>query len=108
MKQIKAKMRPPSHTCLFGMIYMALALLAMKVADGAPSDSQVNMPNRYTAMKGELVVGYRLNVNSTHYKSFNAMIHIEYLPGDAVLTNAATNTSSSSIHLARYILNKRC
>ena len=58
------------------------------------------MPRHYTAMKGDIAVAFQLDVNSTHLKSFNAMVHIEYLPGDAVLTNAAT-TASSSIHLAR-------
>ena len=80
---------------------MALAMLftmAVTAAEALPS--RVTMPNHYTAMKGDLVVAYQLDVNSTHLKSFNAMIHIEYLPGDAVLTNTAT-TTSTSIHLAR-------
>ena len=82
-------------------IFMALAMLftmAVTAAEALPS--RVAMPNHYTAMKGDLVVAYQLDVNSTHLKSFNAMIHIEYLPGDAVLTNTAT-TTSTSIHLAR-------
>ena len=82
-------------------MFMALAMLltiAVTAAEALPS--RVTMPNHYTAMKGDLVVAYQLDVNSTHLKSFNAMIHIEYLPGDAVLTNTAT-TTSTSIHLAR-------
>ena len=82
-------------------ILMALAmLLTMAVTAAGALPSRVTMPNHYTAMKGDLVVAYQLDVNSTHLKSFNAMIHIEYLPGDAVLTNTAT-TTSTSIHLAR-------
>ena len=82
-------------------ILMALAmLLTMAVTAAGALPSTVTMPNHYTAMKGDLVVAYQLDVNSTHLKSFNAMIHIEYLPGDAVLTNTAT-TTSTSIHLAR-------
>ena len=82
-------------------IFMALAmLLTMAVTAAGALPSRVTMPNHYTAMKGDLVVAYQLDVNSTHLKSFNAMIHIEYLPGDAVLTNTAT-TTSTSIHLAR-------
>ena len=82
-------------------IFMALTmLLTMAVTAAGALPSRVTMPNHYTAMKGDLVVAYQLDVNSTHLKSFNAMIHIEYLPGDAVLTNTAT-TTSTSIHLAR-------
>ena len=82
-------------------ILMAVAmLLTMAVTAAGALPSRVTMPNHYTAMKGDLVVAYQLDVNSTHLKSFNAMIHIEYLPGDAVLTNTAT-TTSTSIHLAR-------
>ena len=81
-------------------MFMALAVLTTAVTAAGALPSRVTMPNHYTAMKGDLVVAYQLDVNSTHLKSFNAMIHIEYLPGDAVLTNTAT-TTSTSIHLAR-------
>lgn len=59
----------------------------------------VQLPRQYTAMKGDVEVLYALDANSTDLKSFNAMIHIEYLPGDSVLTNS--HTATSSIHLAR-------
>ena len=50
------------------------------------------------AMKGDIAVSYGLN-ESYYLKSFNAMIHLEYLPGDSVLTNK--HSTDSSMHLAR-------
>ena len=66
---------------------------------------QVRLPVSYTAMKGDIVVSYSLN-DTYFYKSIKSvqdryMIHLEYLPGDAVLTNS--HPKDSSKHLARYI-----
>ena len=58
----------------------------------------IQLPASYTAMKGDIAVSYGLN-ESYYLKSFNAMIHLEYLPGDSVLTNK--HSTDSSMHLAR-------
>ena len=64
---------------------------------------QVQLPVSYIAMKGDIVVSYSLN-DTYFYKSIKSvqdryMIHLEYLPGDAVLTNS--HPKDSSTHLAR-------
>jgi hypothetical protein len=87
------------------MTFVALIVLSLTatVVIGVPL---VKLPEDYTAMKGDIVVSFNLandnDSNSTNLKSFNAMIHLEYLPGDSVLTNH--HHTSSAIHLARYIL----
>ena len=58
----------------------------------------IQLPASYTAMKGDIAVSYGLN-ESYYLKSFNAMIHLEYLPGDSILTNK--HSTDSSMHLAR-------
>ena len=60
---------------------------------------RVQMPGHYMAMKGDIPVAFVLNLNYSYLKNFNPMIHLEYLPGDSVLTNA--HTASSAVHLAR-------
>ena len=60
------------------MIFILTLLALTMSANGTPT-SWVTMPRRYTAMKGDLAVAFQVDVNSMHLKSFNAMIHIEYL-----------------------------
>ena len=69
--------------CLFWPFLAALA----------NSQSTVTMPESYTAMKGSIEVHYHLASNATHFKGFNAMVHIEYLAGHT--SDAAT------VHLSR-------
>ncbi len=71
----------------------------------AQAGCSVQLPDAYTAMKGDIAVSYSLATDEhafrpSSFKSFNAMIHIEYLPGDSVLTNS--HTATPSLHLARY------
>ena len=63
-------------------------ILATSVVE---SLSSVRMPASYTAMKGNIVVGYNLDlVHSTSFKGFNAMVHLEYV-----------QDSKNTIHLSR-------
>ena len=61
---------------MFKILWMLTSLVAV-----VASLSSVTMPDSYTAMKGNIVVGYNLDANSTSFKGFNAMVHIEYLQG---------------------------
>ena len=61
---------------LMRILWMLTSLAAI-----VDSLSSVTMPDSYTAMKGNIVVGYSLDANSTSFKGFNAMVHIEYLQG---------------------------
>ena len=94
-----------NETPLVTFFIMERTLIFIILIFGGPtSKSQafsplVQLPTSYTAMKGEIAVSYSLN-GSYFFKSFNAMIHLEYLPGDAILTNS--HSTDSSVHLARY------
>ena len=70
---------------------MYISWIALLLTSVAESLSSVRMPDSYTAMKGNIVVGYDLDLlNSSNFKGFNAMVHLEYL-----------QDSESTIHLSR-------
>ena len=72
---------------MFGKLLVMLWLLPRQIW----AVGWVDLPGHYTAMKGDLGASFALDINSTHLKSFNAMIHLEYLPKDY----------KSSLHIAR-------
>lgn len=87
------------HTCEQKILF-ALFILWMEAGFcHGHQRSLVQLPESYTAMKGDIVVSFSMDFNSSNFKSFNAMIHLEYLPGDSVFTNS--HSVSSSVHLAR-------
>ncbi len=83
---------------------MATILVLILFADWVNASPMVNMPSHYIAMKGSIVVDFSLDGLQTSnwtLESFNAMVHIEYLPGNSILTNH--HRHSTAMLLARHV-----
>ncbi len=69
-----------------------LTLVAAELRNGESGSMSVSLPARHTAMESDLEVSFRLLMPNAF--THNAIVHLEYLAGDAVLP-------SESRHLAR-------